>query len=429
MKTVLASTLVVVGALVFGLVANSEAQVAQPGPLPTVVPTPPPAVGGPVSGPRIQFATPSYDFGKVQGGQAVKYDYIFTNTGNQTLEVKEVRPSCGCTTTGAWQRQVEPGQTGSIPIQFNSGSYSGPIHKTISVTCNTPNQPVTVLELKGIVWKPVEVTPTYVYFSLTADTPTNDSRSVRIINNDTNVGLNLTQAESSNPAFGAELKTIRPEKEFELVVSLKGPLSPGTLQGTINVKTSSTNLPVVSITAVAMVQQVMMASPTQLILPSGPLVSGTRLGVTIRNNSPGNVTVSEPSFNLQGVGAQLQEVQVGRVYNVLITFPPGFEVPAGQKAELSVKTSHPQYPLVKVPLVQMPRPTPIPQPPPAAVSTPPPVVISPPVAITNRPQSVIPPRPAITNQVQAMAPRRVPFTNLVRRVPPPPPPLPQLESK
>src|SRR5262245_18262018 len=42
-------------------------------------------------GPRIQFATPAFDFGKIKGGETAKHDFIFTNTGDALLEIKEVR--------------------------------------------------------------------------------------------------------------------------------------------------------------------------------------------------------------------------------------------------------------------------------------------------------------------------------------------------
>src|ERR1700738_2777670 len=51
-------------------------------------------------GPKIQFAMPIYDFGKTQSGELVKYTFSFTNIGDATLEVTDVRPSCGCTTAG-----------------------------------------------------------------------------------------------------------------------------------------------------------------------------------------------------------------------------------------------------------------------------------------------------------------------------------------
>src|SRR5215467_14963435 len=79
--------------------------------------TPAPAVAAPAvpaadttTGPKIEFATPIYDFGKVKGGDPVKYTYYFTNTGNEVLEVKAVQPSCGCTTAGDFSRKVEPGK-------------------------------------------------------------------------------------------------------------------------------------------------------------------------------------------------------------------------------------------------------------------------------------------------------------------------------
>ena len=76
-------------------------------------------------GPRIQFATPVYDFGRVKAGEPVKYTYVFTNTGDRLLIINSVQPGCGCTTAGEWTKQVEPGKTGSIPIQFNTAGYNG----------------------------------------------------------------------------------------------------------------------------------------------------------------------------------------------------------------------------------------------------------------------------------------------------------------
>src|SRR5690349_19014841 len=107
----------------------------------------------PTAGPRIAFDQTSYDFGKVESGELVKHTFFFTNTGNQLLEVRDVRPSCGCTTAGAWDKQVEPGKSGSIPVQFNSMGYGGAVHKTVTVVCNDPSNSNEVLNVTGTVWK------------------------------------------------------------------------------------------------------------------------------------------------------------------------------------------------------------------------------------------------------------------------------------
>jgi len=63
-------------------------------------------------GPKIQFATPVYDFGKVKSGEPVKYTFIFTNTGDEMLFITNVQPSCGCTTAGECLAKSKRGKPG-----------------------------------------------------------------------------------------------------------------------------------------------------------------------------------------------------------------------------------------------------------------------------------------------------------------------------
>ena len=58
------------------LAAGSAGVVAQPT-------SAPPAAAASTNAmqPKIQFATPVYDFGRVKAGEPVKYTYVFTNTG------------------------------------------------------------------------------------------------------------------------------------------------------------------------------------------------------------------------------------------------------------------------------------------------------------------------------------------------------------
>jgi hypothetical protein len=60
--------------------------------------------------------------------------------------------------------------------------------------------------------------------------------------------------------------------------------------------------------------------------------------------------------NVPGVEAELKELQAGKSFAALVAFPQGFQVPPGQQVELSVKTSNPKFPVIKVPVKQMQRP-------------------------------------------------------------------------
>src|SRR5437588_711749 len=88
-----------------------------------------------VIGPKIQFATNTYNYGRQVTGTMVNYTFIYTNIGDQVLEVPVAQGSCHCTTAGDWTKRVEPGKTGLIPVTFNSTGFSGQINRTVTITC------------------------------------------------------------------------------------------------------------------------------------------------------------------------------------------------------------------------------------------------------------------------------------------------------
>src|SRR5664279_4360779 len=120
-------------------------------------------------GPKIQFATPVYEFGRMKSGEPIKYTFVFTNTGDRLLVLNSVQPQCGCTTAGEWTKQVEPGNTGSIPIQVNTFGYNGGVTKQVTVTCNVTNQPTVFLQLRGTLYKPIDFIPQIASLNLSPD--------------------------------------------------------------------------------------------------------------------------------------------------------------------------------------------------------------------------------------------------------------------
>jgi hypothetical protein len=302
-------------------------------------------------GPVLQFAEPVHDFGKIKSGDVIKHTFAFTNAGTQTLEITDVRPQCGCTTAGDWSRKVEPGQSGTIPIQFNSANFAGTVMKSVTVTCNDPNHLTTTLQIKGTIWKPIDVTPTYVYMNPFIESPSNETRIVRIVSN-LEEPIDLSDLHSSNPAFEADLKTVRPGKEFEMQITALAPFSATPVSGLVSVKTSSTNMPVINVTASLMPQQALSIIPNQITLPAGPLRTPMRPTVSIRYNGTNLLALSDATVNAQGAEVQLQTIQPGRLFSVVANFPAGFQIPPGEKVAVSLKSNHPQHPVITVPVYQ-----------------------------------------------------------------------------
>lgn len=309
------------------------------------------------AGPAIQFDATVYNFDKVMAGETVKHDFVFTNTGSAVLKIMGVYPSCGCTTAGTWTKEVEPGKTGIIPLQFSSDRFAGLVDKHATVLCNIKSHPSLQLHLKGAVWRPLEISPQVAVLNVVADAASNNPVIVRITSSLPRP-IELTQPRSSNPAFKPELRTVQPGKSYELIIHAVPPLKLGTVQGSIAIGTSWTNMPTIAVTALAVVQPAVLVMPRQVMLPAASGSNAIPYTVTIRNNSSQGFTVSDPEVNAPGVAAQAREVLPGRQFAVTMTFPPGFEIAQGENVFLTVKTSHPQFPLIKVPVRQLARPAP-----------------------------------------------------------------------
>ena len=340
MKTNVVTALMVAG--VFGGFASGVAQTEN-----SSVPEPP----APTSGPRIEFESNVFNFGKVNSGEVVRHDFVFRNVGDATLEIKDVRPGCGCTTAGTWDKQVEPGKTGTIPLQFNSANFGGAVTKSATVTCNDPAKSKVVLQITGTVWKPIEVTPAMTVFNVSDESQTNVTKVVRIVNN-LEEPLKLSDLECTNQVFRAELKTVRPDKEFELHITAVPPFPSTSIRAPVTLKTSSEKMPTISVTAYVAVQPAVAIKPNQIVLPAGPLAKAMSPAVKIRSNGTNSLVLSEASANIPEAEVRLEEAQPGRLFNLAVSFPAGFQIQPDQKVEVTLKSNHPKFPLIKVPVVQ-----------------------------------------------------------------------------
>jgi hypothetical protein len=312
------------------------------------------ATGENGAGPRIKFAMQTYDFGRARAGDPVKYNFVFTNIGDQVLEVTAVNPGCGCTTVGDWTKRVDPGKTGVIPIQFNSAGYpAGAVQKHPSVVCNDRTQPTVSLQLVGTLWKAIDVSPAYAIINVPPDART-ASTTVHITNN-MDDSITITGLESNNRQFKADLKTNQPGKDFVLTITALGPFSPGTTQSQITFRTSSTNMSSETITCMAIVPQTVVVSPPQISLPQAPLANALTNSFSIQNRSTNAIHLSEPAINAKDVEIRVEEAQPGRLFNVLVSFPRGFDA-QGQSVVVTFKSNLPQSPVIKVPVVQASRP-------------------------------------------------------------------------
>jgi hypothetical protein len=318
---------------------------------PTALPGSLPALTPPASPPRIAFEELVHDFGEIRPNQVVNHSFIFTNTGGETLVISEVRPGCGCTTAGAWDKEVAPGKTGAIPLQFNSSGFSGPVAKGATVTCNDPTQGNLYLQLKGRVWTPLEYSPSMLSFQFDPENFVAQTQVVRVVNH-TTAPLTIEVPQLTNRAFKLEFQTVTPGKEFQARVTTVPPLGSGMISDYLRLKTSSAEMPLINVPIYAFARPPVSISPSQIILPTSPLPAAAQYTVTIQSFSTNALTLSDVKINLPGAEVKMNPAQPGKLYLLNINFPAGLALKADQNVVVTAKSSHPRFPLVQVPVYQ-----------------------------------------------------------------------------
>jgi uncharacterized cupredoxin-like copper-binding protein len=105
------------------------------------------------AGAKIYFSETQHDFGKVKEGGKVNYTFTFENKGTASLQIKDVKTSCGCTAAVVNESTIKPGQSGSIKIEFDTKNRSGRNSKTITVVSNDIKEPNKILTIYADIQK------------------------------------------------------------------------------------------------------------------------------------------------------------------------------------------------------------------------------------------------------------------------------------
>jgi len=186
--------------------------------------------------PIIFFKTPDFNFGQIYKGQKVEHIYTFENRGKDTLKIKKVKSSCGCTAVILTNNTIPPGETGEIKATFSPGSLSGNIKKSITVASNDPDTPKYRLTISGEVIKDLIIKPEHIDFG-SVSVGEKSSKTISI-KSQTEPDFKIKKITSSKPFMDA---TIVGEKNGGYIIKIVLKHNPviGRFSGGIYLETNS----------------------------------------------------------------------------------------------------------------------------------------------------------------------------------------------
>ena len=171
--------------------------------------------------PRIAFDSEGLDFRIRYQGEVIAHAFRFRNRGPGRLRIEDVQSDCGCTTGLPDKRALEPHESSSVRIAFDTTGYRGKVSKTIVVKSNDPVRPVVQLRIIGTVKAEAELSASGIYLGKLAPGATVE-RTIVVRPLDTR-RFSITSTRSEDPAV--RVTGIRSVGEAWEVAVRAGPVS------------------------------------------------------------------------------------------------------------------------------------------------------------------------------------------------------------
>lgn len=270
-------------------------------------------------GPHISFEVAKVDFGIMDQESEATKEILFENTGNQVLEIKDVKSSCGCTAALPSDRIIDPGEKGILTVTFKSGKSMGDVEKVVTIITNDSVKPETRLPVKAHVKTDITMEPRTLDFGDVKLGQEAFAEAKLVAEN--GQPFKITYVEADTASFTYTLSPIdeggKPGYLFK--VGLKNPRKPQSFYKPINLRTDNPRCQLFHLPVVANVLGNVKIEPRSVML-QGVAGSG-RLTKTVSVTALGDATVrvlgAECTKGL--VNVETKTIEEGRKYEILVS--------------------------------------------------------------------------------------------------------------
>jgi hypothetical protein len=304
--------------------------------------------------PKIEIPETRKDFGRVFERKEYVHDFVVYNRGDANLEIKSVRPACGCTVT-KFDEVIAPGKQGKIEFVLDGEKVHGEFNKTAAVTSNDPTHPIMTIAVSGIEIPFLDIQPSGTVY-LNGRYDEHVERVVTVASNEKD-GQNfkiLRLTSNLDDKITYKLEDAGPGK-YNITI-YKNPKLPTLMTyGNLYLHTTSKEVPtstlqvhVVTKGSIDVAPQMVNFGAVKFAEVAGAGQSITR-GVIVSKAS-GDFAIKDIQVNNPSFKAWVEPVQEGKQYRVQVTFTPPLKTQATQNetAEMIIHTDDPSEPAIKL---------------------------------------------------------------------------------
>jgi len=293
------------------------------------------APGGPI------FSCPqrTHDFGIVERGRKVSHEFQFTNEGDADLVIESVRTSCGCTTASLDKKIYQPGESGSIPVIFDSAEFTGTFAKAVRLTTNEGLKLERELIIRGEIVEDIAVSPAV----LREDARRGSDHSWEVAVSTRLDRLEIEDLRANSPYFSVDWRRVDARNGIVKVTLLSEKVSAHRIQATgeIRFRTNSVNQPEVAFRAEIDVVEAIKAEPRAIHFFA--VKKGNRQTRALELTS-----MDGKAFKVTGYESSLDFIKLTWESDRMVVLFTGEAEPGHFNGNLTINTDLPEMPLVPV---------------------------------------------------------------------------------
>jgi hypothetical protein len=311
----------------------------------------------PADGPKLVVPEKIIDMGEVAKGEVLEANFKLVNEGSETLLVKAVRPTCGCTVAD-YDREIAAGGEGWVKAKLDTEDFSGPVSKSILIMTNDPLDPTVTVVIKADVTPYIEVVPRpLIRFNAVKHEEMSERVVVTAAEGEQN--FNISRVESSVPYLVTSVRTLegddllrgRGDNQYEIRLTLADDAPVGPVSAQLTVHTDHPKAPEVSIKVYGVIRALIHITPPQIQFGTIEATArpGRNLIVVSNRSGDAKTEVTSATIDDDAFAASVRTIQEGRRFQVTVTVNQGAE-PGVRDALLKVSTTDPDFPELTVPV-------------------------------------------------------------------------------
>ncbi len=306
--------------------------------------------------PKLVVEDKIVDLGTVPEGAVKTAEFTLENQGEGTLEIRSVRPTCGCAVAD-FPKEVAPGGKGTVKVSLDTAGFKGGISKSVMVMSNDVENPIMTLALKADVRPYIEILPRpLVRFNVLQREDATEK--VVVAGTDRSGDFKITGVKSDSDDLEISYRRLEEAEriedkfptQYEVAIRLKKDAKVGPVNSVVTVKTNAPDAKTVEIKVFGVIRALLKVTPANIQFGAIEARHEPSRNVIIVNNRPeSTVTITAASIDDPAFTTEILPIEEGVRYQVIVGMARD-AVTGLKDTTLVLKTTDSDFPELRIPV-------------------------------------------------------------------------------